>query len=64
MAKTSTNSTTPTVLPEDVAKQYDIADGVLAQFVCSEFGAIDLTRIDLDLAARLATKGYLKKKQV
>jgi len=64
MPKTNTNSVQATVLPKEVAEQFEIAEGVLAQFVCGEFGQIDLTKINLELASRLAEKGYLLKKKL
>jgi hypothetical protein len=48
-------------LPEAVAAKYEPVEGVLQHFVCAEFGRVDLTQIDLQLAEQLAEKGYLKK---
>lgn len=48
------------ILSADVAKQYKPAKGVVAVFAC-EFGEVDLTKINLEFAGRLAEAGYLNK---
>jgi hypothetical protein len=53
-------STGRKVLPADVAAIYEPAPGVLAQFVCSEFGHVDLSVVTLEFAERLARAGFLK----
>lgn len=50
------------MLRPEVEAQYDIPAGVVAEFVSSEFGHVDLTKIGLEFAERLAEKGYLIKK--
>lgn len=59
MAKKATQSTS--VLPQDVAEQYEVVDGLVSQFACPTFGHVDLTTINLEFAERLAQQGYLKK---
>jgi hypothetical protein len=54
---------TDNVLPPDVAKEYEVAPGVLSMFADNEFGNVDLTCVNLEFAGRLAEKGYLKKLQ-
>ena len=56
-------ATAQNILPAPVAALYDISEGVLAKFVCPEHGHVDLTCMTLELAERLAAKGYLKALQ-
>jgi len=48
-------------LPDDVAALYEPGEGVLKIFVCAEFGEVDLSKVGLEFAERLASAGYLKK---
>lgn len=48
-------------LRKDVAERYEVPPGRTMIFVCSEFGRVDLSQVDLTMAERLAEKGYLKK---
>lgn len=50
-----------TVLQPEVAAQYEPAEGTHAVFACAEFGRVELSQVDLQYAAQLAEKGYLKK---
>lgn len=50
-----------TVLQPEVAAQYEPAEGTQPLFACAEFGRVDLSQVDLQYAAQLAEKGYLKK---
>lgn len=49
------------VLPAEVAAHYAIPDGQVTVFFNAEFEMVDLSKINLTLAARLAERGYLKK---
>jgi hypothetical protein len=49
------------ILPSAVAEQYQVREGLLSKFTCSEFGEVDLSIITLEFAERLAAVGYLKK---
>lgn len=57
----STAKTVSEVLPPEVAKEYEVADGVLAHFIDSELGEVDLTKLTPEFAERVAARGYLKK---
>jgi hypothetical protein len=61
MAKAKAD-TPESILKPDVAAVYDVPEGRLPQFVCAEFGEVDLTAIGLEFAGRLAEKGFLIKK--
>jgi hypothetical protein len=49
------------VLPQDVAAQYSPRKGLVQQFSCAEYGIVDLSKINLKFAKKLAEKGYLIK---
>lgn len=51
-----------TVLPHPVAQVFDIPEGRLSKFVCSDFGEVDLSTVTLEFAERLSEKGYLIKR--
>lgn len=59
--KQPTSEKKNTVLQPEVAAQYRIPEGVLQVFVSAEFGRVDLSQADLQLAEQLHEKGYLKK---
>lgn len=60
MSKKNNDSRTSSFLPEEVAKQYEPAEGTVAQIFSSQFGLVDLSKIDLEFAERLAQAGILK----
>lgn len=49
------------VLPAPVAAEYQVAPGVLSKFIDSELGEVDLTKLTLEYAERVAARGYLQK---
>lgn len=49
------------VLKPEVAAEYELAEGTVMIFADNEFDLVDLSQINLELAHRLAAKGYLKK---
>jgi hypothetical protein len=53
----------PLKLPDDVAKGYDVTPGHVRVFIDTQSGAlVDLNKISLAKAAKLAERGILKKK--
>lgn len=58
---TKKHKSSGSILPDDVAAKYELAEGTLEMFAC-EFGIVDLKLVTLEFADRLATAGYLKKK--
>ncbi len=58
---TSTSGEQARGLPPDVAERFKLAKGVLMHFYCTEFGRVDLTKINMMFAEQLAAAGYLEK---
>lgn len=48
-------------LEKEVAKHYEVPEGRTINFVCAEFGEVDLRAVTMEFASRLADAGYLKK---
>lgn len=59
MATKSQPDKKQSVLQPEVAAQFEVPEGALQIFVSASFGRVDLSEIDLQLAAQLADKGYL-----
>lgn len=52
------------VLMPEVAARFTIRRGLPSEFVCAEFGRVNLPEINLRMAERLARKGYLHRLNV
>lgn len=59
----SLKDTSPLKLPDDVAKSYTVKPGIARQFIDAGGGGqlVDLNRISIEKAAKLAERGILKK---
>jgi hypothetical protein len=61
MKKAAPSPMPQSVLRPEVAERYTVAEGTQPVFACAEFGRVDLSQVDLQFAAQLEEKGYLKK---
>ncbi|MCZ8021211.1 MAG: hypothetical protein O9302_00330 [Cyclobacteriaceae bacterium] len=59
MAETKNNS----VLPTELAKQYDVLEGTTKEFYHPAIGKVDLSKIDGTVAEQLKQLGILIKKE-
>lgn len=59
--KTARIATVTSQLRPEVAALFSVRQGLASEFVCTEFGRVNLREIDVPTAEMLAAKGYLKK---
>jgi hypothetical protein len=63
MAKATQQPEAASGLKPEVASVYELAEGTRMVFMDSELNEVDLSKINLEFAHRVAAKGYLVKKK-